>query len=51
MGAFKASGPDGLIAHFYQSHQNIIGNKFCMFIKDLFANPTKIVDINQTSIA
>lgn len=51
MGAFKAPGPDGFQAVFYQSQWETVGEAFCKLIMDIFENHTKVKDINKTLIA
>lgn len=50
MGGFKAPGPDGLQAIFYQSQWNIVGEKLCKLILDIFADHRKVGSINSTLI-
>lgn len=50
MGAFKAPGPDGIQPHFFHTQWSIVGQQVCALVKEIFANPSKAEDINQTSI-
>nr|KYP57513.1 Retrovirus-related Pol polyprotein LINE-1 [Cajanus cajan] len=50
MGSFKAPGPDGLQAIFYQSQWDVVGNSVCQLIHEIEENPQKIAEINETLI-
>lgn len=50
MGRFKAPGPDGLQAIFYQSQWDIVGETLCQLIMGIFANHSKVGSINSTLI-
>lgn len=50
MGGFKALGPDGFQAIFYQSQWNIVGDDFCHLIMDVFNEPQRVEEINDTFI-
>lgn len=47
---FKAPGFDGLQAAFFQSQWEFIGDSFCAMIFDIFRNPEKVNEINNTLI-
>ncbi|XP_061370519.1 uncharacterized protein LOC133313201 [Gastrolobium bilobum] len=48
MGKFKAPGPDGLSAVFFQSQWNVVGGSVCQLVEDIFCSPEKVRDINGT---
>lgn len=48
---FKAPGPDGLQAIFYQKYWNIIGEDVCNFVKNCFANSNIHEEANKTLIS
>lgn len=50
MGAFKAPGPDGLQAAFFQSQWQVVGDSLCSLVLEIFRNHEKVRDINQTLI-
>lgn len=50
MGGFKAPGPDGFQAIFYQSQWSIVGDDFCHLIMEIFDEPRKDEEINDTLI-
>lgn len=50
MSPFKAPGKDGLHAGFFQSQWNIVGDSFCNLVLEIFNNPEKVKDINETLI-
>nr|KYP54028.1 Retrovirus-related Pol polyprotein LINE-1 [Cajanus cajan] len=50
MGSFKAPGPDGLQAIFYQSQWNVVGPFVCKLIHDIEEQPSKVAHINDTLI-
>lgn len=49
MGAFKAPGPDGLSAHFFQSQWDVVCGLVCDLINRLWRNPREIEHINHTT--
>lgn len=49
MGSFKAPGPNGFQAIFFQNQWQVIGRDFCDMIK-MFDDPSKIKDINGSLI-
>jgi hypothetical protein len=50
MGGFKAPGPDGLQAVFYQIQWATVKHSFCNLILDIFHNLEKVAEINDTLI-
>ena len=44
----KAPGPDGLHALFFQSQWSIIGDLVCRVVKDVFKDPMRVQEINET---
>ncbi|KAK4257184.1 hypothetical protein QN277_006806 [Acacia crassicarpa] len=50
MGAFKAPGPDGIQAHFFQSQWDIVGPIICDFIEQCFDNPSYMTSINKSRV-
>ncbi|XP_058762472.1 uncharacterized protein LOC131635855 [Vicia villosa] len=50
MKPWKAPGPDGYPTGFYQRSWKVVGNKVCEFIKDVWRNPFRIAEVNQTDI-
>lgn len=48
MGSFKAPGLDGLQAAFFKSQWKTIGDSLCKLIGDIFREPEKVRDINDT---
>ena len=50
MGAFKAPGPDGLHALFYQSQWSSVGVDVFKFVEDIFAGGSMTAYTNQTLI-
>lgn len=50
MNPFKALGSDGLQAGFFQGQWHFISDSFCSLILDIFRNPEKVSEINQTLI-
>lgn len=49
MGSFKAPGPDGYQAIFYQNQWQVIGNDFCELVIKIFEDPIQVKAINETS--
>ncbi|CAI9288727.1 unnamed protein product [Lactuca saligna] len=47
----KAPGPDGYSAKFFKSMWTIIGEDFCLAVKEFFANGKILKEINSTVIA
>ncbi|XP_061344062.1 uncharacterized protein LOC133290031 [Gastrolobium bilobum] len=50
MGKFKAPGPDGLQAVFFQSHWKLVGDSVCRLIVVIFLDPGKVKEINKSLI-
>ncbi|XP_061351083.1 uncharacterized protein LOC133296147 [Gastrolobium bilobum] len=50
MGKFKAPGPDGLHAIFFQSQWDIIGESVIQVVQECFQTPEKVNEINKTFI-
>ncbi|KAK2390438.1 hypothetical protein QL285_063981 [Trifolium repens] len=50
MNPWKAPGPDGFPAGFYQKSWSIVGNHVCDFVREVWSNPGKILEVNQTDI-
>lgn len=50
MGGFKAPGPDGLQVIFYQSQWSFVGEDLYKLVMDIFYDPKKIEEINDTLI-
>lgn len=51
MGAFKAPGIDGLQAAFLQIQWSTVGDSFCNLVFDVFCEPSKVKDLNDTLIS
>lgn len=50
LGAYKAPGPDGFSALFYQSAWNEVKKEVCGMVSDFFLNNTDLKLINKTNI-
>lgn len=50
MSPWKALGPDGFPAAFYQRAWHIVGRKLCDYIKKVWKSPSEIATIKQTDI-
>lgn len=50
MKPWKAAGPDGFPAGFYQKTWNVVGTRVCDFISNLWGKPEEIGNINMTDI-
>lgn len=50
-GAYKAPGPDEFQAIFYQSQWQIIGPSLLQLVQDIFNQPERIADLNETFIS
>jgi hypothetical protein len=51
MNPWKAPGPDGFPAGFYQKSWEIVGETVCDFVKRVWQQPNVIADVNQTDIS
>lgn len=47
---YKAPGGDGLHAAFFQSQWEFVGDAFCTMVLEIFTNPGKVSQINDTLI-
>jgi hypothetical protein len=43
-------GPGGFLAGFYQKSWDVVNEKVCEFVKDVWKNPSIISEANQTDI-
>ncbi|WJX12065.1 hypothetical protein P8452_02604 [Trifolium repens] len=50
MSPWKAPGPDGFPAGFYQKSWDIVGESVCNFVKEMWENPSGITEVNYTDI-
>ncbi|PNY12420.1 ribonuclease H [Trifolium pratense] len=50
MSAWKAPGPDGFPAGFYQKSWEIVGGSVYRFVDNVWKNPSTIADVNHTDI-
>lgn len=50
MGSLKAPGSDGFRALFFQNHWKVVGKDVYNFIRVVFQDPTKIMEVNQTFV-
>ncbi|PNX73217.1 ribonuclease H [Trifolium pratense] len=50
MKPWKAPGPDGFPAGFYQKSWEVVKEKVCDFVKEVWRNPSAISTVNQTDI-
>jgi hypothetical protein len=50
MNPWKAPGPDGFPAGFYQYSWDIVGASVCDFVKNVWRSPSDIAMVNQTDI-
>jgi hypothetical protein len=50
IGPWKAPGPDGYPAGFYQQDWNIVGNSIIDFVKQVWVNPNILGEVNYTNI-
>lgn len=50
IGGFKAPGPDGIQAIFYQEYWHIVGQSVTDMVKSTFENPGSVCRINNTNI-
>jgi hypothetical protein len=50
MQSWKAPGPDGFPAGFYQKSWDTVGNSVYRFVEEVWHNPSQIADVNHTDI-
>jgi hypothetical protein len=50
MGAWKAPGPDGYPAGFYQNSWEVVGKSTCDFVRKVWMRPDTLEEINVTDI-
>ncbi|PNX84361.1 ribonuclease H [Trifolium pratense] len=50
MHPWKAPGPDGFPAGFYQKSWDHVGETVCTFVENVWKDPSNIVEVNQTDI-
>jgi hypothetical protein len=50
MQPWKAPGPDGFPAGFYQKSWDTVGNSVYRFVDEVWHNPSQIADVNHTDI-
>lgn len=50
MKPWKAPGPDGFLAGFYQKDWELVGKNACEFVQHVWRNPSDISDVNKTDI-
>jgi hypothetical protein len=50
MKPWKAPGPDGFPAGFYQKSWSIVGRGVCDFVRNVWSNPTLLKEVNFTDI-
>jgi len=50
MSPWKAPGLDGFPAGLFQQSWDIVGRSTCDFVKDVWINPSRIAEVNQTDI-
>jgi hypothetical protein len=50
MGPWKAPGPDGFPAGFYQKSWEIVGSTICEFVRKIWTDPQEIGVVNKTDI-
>jgi hypothetical protein len=50
MSPWKAPGPDGFPAGFYQNGWNDMGSSICDYVKNIWINPVDVANVNFTDI-
>jgi hypothetical protein len=50
MNPWKAPGPDGFPAGFYQKSWEVVGSTVCEFVRKIWLTPSDIAEVNQTDI-
>jgi hypothetical protein len=50
MNPWKAPGPDGFPAGFYQNGWSAVGSSICTFVKSIWSNPIDVASVNFTDI-
>ncbi|GAU31911.1 hypothetical protein TSUD_270960 [Trifolium subterraneum] len=50
MHPWKAPGPDGFPAGFYQKSWEVVGETVCEFVNKVWEKPSEIAEVNQTDI-
>lgn len=48
---YKAPGPDGIQAIFYQKHWNVVSEEICSFVQNCFITSTVPEEVNKTLVS